>query len=243
MLAIRSEGTERVVFGHGQPIGRDPVGADGRALHDMGDVAIGAETTEGIGPGETEHIDHRVEALRLECTLERRPLTPVSPHEAGPRSDLTPQAAIDTRDRMALGQQHAHDTRTDMARSPNDTDVHRVAPPAPHCSTSGPEMQYGVFGPKQRKGRFQHGSCWMPGAEMYRERTPRLVLFSLPGSHDFSIALHMSDAARTTREPQTPASKKSVQRMGWDWRAGERETLRAHWWSATTPRPRRPSRA
>ena len=35
-------GTERVVFGHRQPIIRDPVGADGRALHDMRDVAIGA---------------------------------------------------------------------------------------------------------------------------------------------------------------------------------------------------------
>jgi hypothetical protein len=32
----------------------------------MRDVAIGAETTEGIGPSKTEHIDHRVEALRLE---------------------------------------------------------------------------------------------------------------------------------------------------------------------------------
>ena len=141
VLAIRGEGTERVVFGHRQPIIRDPVGADGRALHDMRDVAIGAETTEGIGPGETEHIDHRVEALRLERTLERRPLAPVAPHQAGPRGDRAPQAAIDTGDRMALGQQHAHDTRTDMPRSPNDTDVHRVAPPAAHCSTSGPEMQ------------------------------------------------------------------------------------------------------
>jgi hypothetical protein len=118
-----------------------------------------------------------------------------------------------------------------------------VAPPAAHCSTSGPEMQYGVFDPKRHKGLFQHGSCWMSGSEMYRERTTRLVLFSLPGSPYFSVALHMSDASQTTREPQTPASKKSVQRMGWDWRAGERETLRAHLWSETTPRPRRPSRA
>ena len=31
--------------------------------------------------------------------------------------------------------------------------------------------------------------------------------------------------------------------MGWDWRAGERETLRAPCWSETTPRTRRPSRA
>jgi hypothetical protein len=152
-----------VVFGYWQPIVRDPVGADGRALHDMGDVAIGAETTEGIGPGETEHIDHRVEALRLERALKRCPLAPVAPHEAGPRGDFTPQAAIDTGDRMALGQQHAHDTRTDMSRSPNDTDVHRVAPPAAHCITSGPEMQYGVFCPKRRKGLCQHGSCWIPG--------------------------------------------------------------------------------
>src|SRR5262249_32789593 len=145
VLAIRREGTERMVFGHGQPVIRDPVGADGRALHDMRDIAIGTETTESIGPGETEHIDHRVEALRLECTLERRPLTPVSPHEAGPRGDRAPQAAIDTGDRMALGQQHAHDTRTDMARSPNDTDVHRVAPPAAHYITRGPEVQYGAL--------------------------------------------------------------------------------------------------
>ena len=78
---------------------------------------------------------------------------------------------------------------------------------------------------------------------MYRERTTRLVLFSLPGSPYFSIALHMSDAARTTREPQTPASKKSVQRMGWYWWPGERETLRAPCWSETTLWTRRPSRA
>src|SRR4029434_2560126 len=126
------------------------------ALHDMGDVAIGAETTEGIGPGETEHIDHRVAALRLERALKRRPRAPVAPHEAGPRGDRAPQAAIDTRDRMALGQQHAHDTRTDMPRAPNDTDVHRVAPPAAHCSTSGPEVQYGGFGPKRCTGLCQH---------------------------------------------------------------------------------------
>ena len=103
MLALRGEGAERVVLGHGQPIIGDPGGADGRALHDMRDVAIGAETTVGIGPGETEHIDHRVEARRLERALERRPRAPVSPHEAGPRGDCAPQAAIDTRDRMALG--------------------------------------------------------------------------------------------------------------------------------------------
>ena len=145
-----------MVFGYRQPIIREPVGADRRALHDMRDVAIGAQTTEGIGPGETEHIDHRVEALRLEGALERRPLTPVSPHQAGPRGDRAPQAAIDTGHRMALGQQHAHDTRTDMPRAPNDTDVHRVAPPAAHCSTSGPDVQDGVCGPKRRTGLCQH---------------------------------------------------------------------------------------
>src|SRR5499427_3483815 len=122
----------------------------------MRDVAIGAETTEGIGPGETEHIDHRVEALRLERALERGPRAPVAPHEAGPRGDRAPQATVDTGDCMALGQQHAHDTRTDMPRAPNDTDVHRVVPPAAHCSTRGPEVQYGIFGPKRRRGRCQH---------------------------------------------------------------------------------------
>jgi hypothetical protein len=141
VLAIGGDRTERVVFGHGQPIVREPVGADGRALHDMRDVAIGAQTTEGIGPGETAHIDHRVEALCLKRALERGPCEPVAPHEAGPRGDRTPQAAIDTGHRMALGQQLAHDTRTDMACSPNDPDVHRVAPPAAHCSTSGPAVQ------------------------------------------------------------------------------------------------------
>src|SRR6516165_1444748 len=107
----------------------------------MRDVAIGTETTEGIGLGETEHIDHRVEAFCLECALECGPLAPVAPHQAGPWSDRAPQAAIDTGDRMALCQQHAHDTRADMPRAPNDTDVHRVAPPAAHCITSGPEVQ------------------------------------------------------------------------------------------------------
>jgi hypothetical protein len=53
----------------------------------MRDIAIGAQTTEGIGPGETEHIDHRVEALRLKRALERRPLASVAPHEAGLRGD------------------------------------------------------------------------------------------------------------------------------------------------------------
>src|SRR5262249_41632735 len=65
------------------------------------------------------------------------------------------QAPIETRNRMALCQQHAHDTRTDMPCSPNDTDVHRVAPPAAHCSTSGPEVQDGVCCPKRRQGLFQ----------------------------------------------------------------------------------------
>src|SRR5262249_6602436 len=89
-------------------------------------------TTEGIGPGETAHIDHRVAALRLERALERRPHAPVAPHEAGPRSDFTPQAAIDTRDRRALGQQHAYYTRTEMPRAPNTNNKHCVAPPAEH---------------------------------------------------------------------------------------------------------------
>jgi hypothetical protein len=43
-----------------------------------------------------------------------------------------------------------------MARAPNDTDVHRVAPPAAHCSTRGPEVQYGVCCLKRRKGLCQH---------------------------------------------------------------------------------------
>jgi hypothetical protein len=66
------------------------------------------------------------------------------------------QAAIDTGDRMTLCQQHAHDTRTDMPRAPNDTDVHRVVPPSAHCSTRGPEVQDGIFGPKRHKGLCQH---------------------------------------------------------------------------------------
>src|SRR2546428_9458068 len=135
VLTIGGEGTQRVVFGHRQPLIRDPVGADGRALHDMGDVTIGTHTTEGIGPGETEHIDHRVEALGLECTLERGPRAPVAPHEAGPRGDLAPQAAIETGDLMALCQQDVHDTRTDMTRSPDDTDAHPLAPPSTEGST------------------------------------------------------------------------------------------------------------
>jgi hypothetical protein len=43
-----------------------------------------------------------------------------------------------------------------MPRAPNDTDVHRVVPPAAHCITSGPEVQYGVCGPKRRTGLCQH---------------------------------------------------------------------------------------
>src|SRR5262245_65575200 len=81
---------------------------------------------------------------RLACALDCRPPAPVTAHEMGLRGDRAPPAAIDTRDRMALGQQLAHDTRTDMPRSPHDTDMHRVAPPAAHCSTSGPAMQYRV---------------------------------------------------------------------------------------------------
>src|SRR5262249_61263882 len=87
-------------------------GANGRALHQMRDVPKGSHTTESIGPGETEHIDHRIEALRLERAFERRPLAPVAPHEAGPRGDRASQTAIDKGDCLALGQQDRADTRT-----------------------------------------------------------------------------------------------------------------------------------
>src|SRR5712691_266953 len=135
-----------MVFGHRQPIVRDPVGADGRALHDIGNVAVGAHTTEGIGPGETEHIDHGVEALCLERALERCPLAPIAPYEACPRGNRTTHTAIKTGDLMALCQQDAHDTRTDMPCSPNDTDSHPVATPSAHyitigqCSKSGDDV-------------------------------------------------------------------------------------------------------
>jgi hypothetical protein len=81
------------------------------------------------GDGRWWH-DHRIKALRLERALERGPLAPITPHEAGPRGDPAPQAAIDTGDRMALCQQLTHDTRTDMPCSPDDTDAHPVAPPS-----------------------------------------------------------------------------------------------------------------
>jgi hypothetical protein len=83
----------------------------------------------GIGPGETAHIDHRIEALRLEHALERCSLAPIAPQEAYPRGDLAMPAAIETGDLMALFQQHPHDTRTDMPCSSNDTHAHSVATP------------------------------------------------------------------------------------------------------------------